>query len=129
MCRDSLGDHGPPTPDLEVFLDAAALPTRRVLQASDSGDGWLFAKVGLYVRPHLTVELAVEPPVEGAIDYGPGDRTERIVLSPCTRTPGRWLVYPGGYYVRKPACLTIRVRAGGGEAVARVPVGEACKGE
>ena len=127
VCRDSQrGDEGP-SPDLEIFLDVAALPTGRALQVNDSGDGWLFAKVGLYVRPDVTVELSVEPGAEAAMTYGPEhDRARRIVLPQCTMLPGRWIVYIGGYYVRKPTCLPVRLRARANEAVVRVPVGATC---
>lgn len=119
------GDDGPP-PDLEILLDAVAIPTQRVLQTNDQGDGWHFSKVGLYVRPHLTVELSVEPGMDAGVEYGSGDRSERVVLAQCTQLVGRWIVYTGGYYVRKPTCLPIRLRANGSEVVARIPVGVAC---
>ena len=126
VCPDSQGDAGPPSPDLEVFLDAAALPTRRVLQPNDAGDGWLFAKVGLYVRPDLTVELSVDDETAAGISYGRGERSPRVVLPRCTAMPGRWIVYTGGYYVRRPMCLPITLRVQGAEAPARVAVGTGC---
>jgi hypothetical protein len=125
-CPGSLGEQGPPSPDLETFLNAVALPTRRELQPNDHGDGWLFAKVGLYVRPDRTVELSVEPATDAGVEYGPGDRAQQAVLRRCTEIPDRWVVYTGGYYVREPMCLTVRVRVDGAEALAHVPVGAAC---
>ena len=119
------GDAGP-SPDLEILLDAAALPTKRVLETDDHQDGWLFSKVGLYVRPNLTVELSVESTMDAGIEYGGSDRSRRIVLTQCTQLPGRWIVYTGGYYVRKPTCLPIRLRVNGIEAVARIAVGAPC---
>jgi hypothetical protein len=119
------GDEGPP-PDLEVLLDAVALPTQRLLQTSDHGNGWHFAKVGLYVRPHLTVELSVEPGMDAGVEYGRVDRSERVVLAQCTQLSGRWIVYTGGYYVRNPTCLPIRLRANGSETTARISLGVAC---
>jgi hypothetical protein len=126
-CRDSQNGDDGPSPDLEVVLDAAALPTTRALQVNDAGDGWLFAKVGLFVRPHLTVELSIEPDVDAAVEYGPGERSRRVVLPQCTVLPDRWIVYTGGYYVRKPACVPVRLRAKASEALVRIPVGAACQ--
>jgi hypothetical protein len=125
-CPDSLGDVGPPSSDLEVFLDAAALPTQGELHPNDSGDGWLFAKMGLYVRPDVTVELSVDPAAQAAISYGRQDRLPTVVLQRCTDLPGRWIVYTGGYYVKTPMCLPVRVRVHGDEVQVRVPVGAGC---
>jgi hypothetical protein len=125
-CRDSQNGDAGPSQGLEILLDAAALPTQRVLQANEHNDGWLFAKVGLYVRPHLTVELSVGPGTDAGVTYGPGERAESVVLPQCTVLPGRWIVYTGGYYVRKPMCLPIRLRASGNEAQTRIAVGAPC---
>jgi hypothetical protein len=37
-----------------------------------------------------------------------------------------WLAYPGGFYVRKPLCLPLRVRVGTRSTVIRVSLGRAC---
>ena len=37
-----------------------------------------------------------------------------------------WLGYPGGFYVRKPLCLPLRVRVGTQSALIRVSLGKAC---
>jgi hypothetical protein len=44
--------------------------------------------------------------------------------APDQSTP--WLAYPGGFYVRKPLCLPLRIRVGTQSTVIRVSLGKAC---
>ncbi|MBV1851196.1 hypothetical protein [Catellatospora tritici] len=125
-------DVAPPRPELEVVLDAVALPTRQVLQAADSGEpGKLFAKQGLQVRPGVTVELAVvdDPSGHSRIGWGsPGPETTRLRVPACPGYSGvdGWPAYAGGYLVDRPQCLHLRIRVAAREQTVGIPVGAPC---
>jgi hypothetical protein len=134
-CQDSIDHVDVPPDDLEVVLDAVALPTRHPLQANETNDppGWLFAKYGLVVRWDATVQLLVDDPARGhaRIGWGSPGRTGQALryggcgFPGCDRDCG-WLVYAGGYTVDAPACVPVLVRSGGREARVRVGVGTRC---
>ncbi len=117
-----------PPPDLEVLLDAVALPTRTVLQANESGEpGLLFAKHGLVVRAGVEVEVAVQAPSgrRQLLTWGsPGPEGAAVRVPPCTGAS--WIVFAGGYLVDAPACVRLVVRSVGREARTQVPVGAPC---
>jgi hypothetical protein len=139
-CREPI-DGGPPDADFQVVLGVVALPTSavtRALQASDSGDATapaLFAKTGLLVRAGRAFELDVpgDPGNRLGIGWGNGltfRPSARFAVPACPDTFGTgWLAYPGGYWVDRPLCLPLTVRAGAREQRVTVGIGAACPGQ
>ena len=84
-------------------LDAAAV----------HGKNYLVVKVPLAVapsaRPYRTVSIA--GPTTALLDYGPR-LARQVRLSVCGH---RYTFYPGGLYVRRPACVVLSVAAPGVE--------------
>jgi hypothetical protein len=139
-CRDPVGSLATPGPDVQVIGGAIALGTSttspQALQTSDSGldDAALrlFAKTGLLVRTGAQAELVVPSSWSGRAAFAWGNAavvpTERLAAGPCAEV-GPWLAYPGGYYVRDPACIPVVVRVGGEETQIHVGVGAPCPGQ
>lgn len=97
----------------------------------DGGTG-LFAKQGLLVRRGEMVELIVPEELRGRfwLEWG-GLRTpsDHVVVDRCDGND-EWVVFVGGYFVRRAACLPVMVRVRGGEPrQVHIGVGAPCPGQ
>jgi hypothetical protein len=92
----------------------------------------LFAKNGLLVRTGVKSELIVAPRSPGKVTFMWGNNgvrpTTRHLVMSCPGDGG-WIVFPGGYYLAKPACVDLIVRTGGIDHRISVGVGTACAGQ
>jgi hypothetical protein len=138
-CANAI-DGGPPPAGFEVVLGIVALPTSSAgpaLQAFGSGDPStpaLFAKTGLLIRADSAFDLVVPVLPGNRLTIGWGNRAfrpgKRVVVPGCADQYGTgWLAYPGGYWVDRPLCLPLTVRAGNREQVVRIGVGTPCPGQ
>lgn len=139
-CGNSI-DGGPPPAGMQVVLGAVALPASpgsRALQAAASGGGagmpGLFAKTGLLVRAGVEAEISVDAPAgeRAGIGWGgaPSRPGRRFVVPACPDARGTgWLAFAGGYWVDRPLCLPLVVRAGGREQRVLIGVGRPCPGQ
>jgi hypothetical protein len=135
-CADAIDNRG--APDRTVFLGAVALSRTRALQANPSGepgpaDRW-FAKDGLEVASGASVALEVPPRWRGHLHIGwgsPAPRVDRLLIDNCRPPdPSRpWLVFAGGYFVDRPACVAVAVTAGAKTEIVPIGAGAACPGE
>jgi hypothetical protein len=126
-CADSIGG-GEMLDQLDVVLDTVALPTRSTLSAYPSSEpGWLFAKMPLFARSEVSVELRVAPAAVGRarIGWGPRGMGTQVRVLGCAPAPG-WIAYSGGYQVTSPLCVPLIVRSGGRESLVSVGVGVRC---
>ncbi|MFC0861524.1 hypothetical protein ACFHYQ_04350 [Sphaerimonospora cavernae] len=139
-CGDAIGEYHSPDDNLQVIVDAVALPTSKssaqALQVGedstpDGGTGF-FAKQGLLVRRGRHVELIVPERLTGRfwMVWGrPGSPGARIVVNRC-EARDEWIAFPGGYIVRETGCLPVQVRVDGGAAhEVLIGVGEPCPGQ
>jgi hypothetical protein len=128
-CTNPIDSLAEPPGGYTVLLDAVALRTGEELQAEKAGDGRYFAKTGLLIRTGQAAELVV-PANVAEVDWGntgAGQRTAHLRIPACPKFgAGEWQVYPGGYYVPKPVCLAVEIRADGRTTTVRVPVGTPC---
>lgn len=134
-------DGGPAPAGWQVVLGVVALPTSprtRALQASDNIDPTepaLFAKTGLLVRAGHAFELGVPDSPANHLGIGWGNAlnfrpSARFAIPSCPDTFGTgWVSYPGGYWVDRPLCLPVTVRAGGREQQVRIGIGTPCPGQ
>jgi len=136
-CKGSIGST-PPTADWVVVDDAVALPSphRQALGAggyvTDGGVRRLFAKYGLVVRTGERAVLTVSDPAHVAIGWGsPAVPASRFVVPACPRSqPGAvWLDFPGGYFVTRPACISLLVTHRATRHLVRIGVGTPCPGQ
>jgi hypothetical protein len=137
-CQDAIASQDSPDSNLSVVFDQVALPTSNALQANRSsepnGSTRLFAKIGLLIASGASFELVVPAEWVGHLMIGwgnPGIRTSRLHVSGCVAntTQKRWLVYAGGYWVDTPACVPLRVTAGGRDQLVQIGIGKACPGQ
>jgi hypothetical protein len=102
-----------------------------MLTPTAAGDGApepLWAKTGLVVRVGVAVDLEIAPEAaaHARIGWGnPGSPVTRVHVDACTGRSA-WLWWPGGYWVDKPICLPLIVRAGRQEQTAYIPIGMVC---
>lgn len=115
----------------------AVAPKTDVLVLADSQDAaedgmrW-WTKTPIYVRPGTSWALAVDGAAVDHVRMGWGSpampRAE--VLPPLCpdRTPpaSGWWVFPGGFWVDRPGCYTLRLTADSGSTLIRVPLGQKC---
>ncbi len=136
-CGDFIATADGPSPGHSIVLDQVALPTDVALQANDSGEAdpaaRLFAKDGLLIRPGASFELVIPEDARGHASIGwgsPSIRTSRVVIAGCGTNNGdrTWLVYPGGYWVAEPMCLSLVVKAAQATEQVSVGVGASCPG-
>jgi hypothetical protein len=128
-CRDSRGQQfldGPPA-RLVNGVDGFVGETEYLPQdaAVVRGQRYLLVKVPLAVapnaRPYRT--LSIVRPTTARLSYGP--RLARQVRLPACGS--RYSFYPGGLYVRRPACVVLGVAAPSGEpATVAVPAMSKC---
>jgi hypothetical protein len=137
-CQDFIG-HEPPPTNLEQVLGVVALPTSSkaaALQTSrspgaDSAVG-LFAKTGLIIRAGTRFELVVPDGVMVTIGWGKGPvkPSRRVTVScPAGASSSGWLAYPGGYWLPRPTCALLIVRANGKERRVHIGLGTPCPGQ
>lgn len=97
----------------------------------------LFAKAGLFVRTGTTFELVVPDEAKDMVSIGWDGNgviypSRRVTVScPASTSPSgwTWLVYPGGFWVPRPACIPLVVRANGKEQRVPVGIGTPCPGQ
>ena len=146
-CQDVIASQPTPPSDSSTFLGGVALPTGRALQVNSSGNtdaqGTLFAKDALIIRRGASFDLVVPEQWRGRLTliWGslgkPTDHLRVPGCRPAQRMPSSshwavtddWLVYPGGYFVSRSACVSVIVRAGQAEQTVGIGVGAACPGQ
>ena len=140
VCRNYSDQH-PPPPDFEKVLDVVALPTSSkaaALQTSRTGEPdpavRLFAKTGLVIKAGTKFELVVPDEAKGMVSIGwggaPPTRSRRVTVScPARASSSGWQVYVGGYWVPRPACVPLIVRAGGKEQRVLIGLSTPCPGQ
>jgi hypothetical protein len=122
-------------PNRRLLFDRVAVPPvrfvhRPVYFPSRQKPLPYFAKFGLFLRDREDpIELAVPEPWRDRFaiswgDYGP-QQASVVRIFGCTSTR-RWVAYPGGFYVRKPACVPLLVRSGGKSTRIWIAMGTAC---
>ena len=134
-------DGGPVPAGWQVVLGVVALPTSprsQALQAFDDRDPTLptlFAKTGLLVRAGHPFELDVPDAGPNRIGIGWGNAltfrpSARFAVPACPDAfHTGWVSYPGGYWVDRPLCLPLTVRASGRSQVVRIGIGTPCPGQ
>jgi hypothetical protein len=140
VCRNFINQH-PPTPDFENVLGVVALHTSgkaAALQTGRTGDPdpavRLFAKNGLVIKAGTTFELVVPDEAKDIVSIGwgvgPIKPSRRVAVScPTGASSSGWLAYPGGYWVPRPACVPLIVRASGEEQRVQIGLGTPCHGQ
>jgi hypothetical protein len=137
-CADPIEVIDAPPESLEVIGGAIALQTTRSFstplqlgRAVGTGASALqFAKTGLVVRTGEQVEIIVVPaPGRTALVWwgntGNSRPAERFIVGPCASGAG-WLVFPGGYWVSEPGCVSLVVRHEDVDAYVTVALGGSC---
>jgi hypothetical protein len=128
----------PPTrPDERLVLGRVSLPAEEFpyppgYQPGTSGRLPYFAKYPLFVRAGSEpVELFVPSGwrTRFAVGWGNHGSYEAAIVkvNACPRSAlGPWLGYPGGYYLRRPACVPLIVRVGAKRTRVRIGIGKQC---
>jgi hypothetical protein len=142
-CRDPIGAADTPPSYVKAIGGAVALQTRsttrRALQTAATSDPNVpslrfRAKTPLFVRTGRAAKIIIPRKQLGrlAMTWGNTDHdgiaTRAFTVGPC---PGqsKWIVFPGGYYLTRPACIDLTVRAAGSDTRVRVGVGAPCPGQ
>lgn len=136
-CSAHIPANGPVPASYRVVLGAVALqvwPAAGVLQASADhtvGAPRFFAKTGLLVRAGVSSTITVQgkPHRVARIGWRNASVTpaRRVEVPPCPPDGSSgWLAFPGGYWVDRPTCVTVTIRAQGGVRTERVAVGSPC---
>jgi hypothetical protein len=141
LACDQYIDTRRPTPDYTVVLGVVALPIApkaAALQTGPSGGSdpstRLFAKTGLLIRTGTRFELAIPPAWAGRLRIGWANgpaQPEPGLLVSCHPYPGDrsgWLAYPGGFWVRHPACVPLLIETGGRRRRVQIGLGTPCPG-
>ena len=128
----------PPTrPDERLVLGRVSLPSRDFPYPPDyepaiPGPFRYFAKYPLFVRAgSQPVELIVPSAwrTRLAITWGNHGPYQAAIVQVNGCPPsasGPWLGYPGGYYLRRPACVPLIVRVGAKRTRVRIGIGKQC---
>ena len=138
-CGNYIGRDAPTAP-MQVVLGVVALPTSpgypalQTALTGDAGSRRLFAKTGLLVKPGTTFELVVPAGLADRLGIGwggaPSAPTSRLTVAECPNPGGAgWLAYAGGYWIDRPACVSLIVKAGGKEQQVQIGLGTACPGQ
>lgn len=142
-CGNFIG-HDPPSADLEEVLGVVALPTSpryAALQTTATAGTHpavrLYAKTGLFIRTGTAFDLVVPDEARDMVSIGWDGNgldkpSRRVTVScPATTSPSgwKWLVYPGGYWAPRPACVPLVVRTRGKERLVHIGLGRPCPGQ
>ena len=135
-CQEYVDNAGPEAPD-RVVLGVVSLPVSPSVQQlrtglPDRANPRLFAKHGLSVRAGTSFDLIIVDPTDGQVAMGWGNANEvepglHLSVRACPAAgSSEWLAFAGGYYLDRPACITLIVRTAQDEARVRIGVGTAC---
>lgn len=136
-CASPIDTLAAPPSEYRAALGAVALDTttHKTPSTTDDGDGrHYFVKTGILVRAGLKARISVVSPARGA-EMGWGNTGDlgaarQIVIDGChppNMSPkSKWLVFPGGFTLARPACVELKVTSGGRSATMKVPAGAAC---
>jgi len=143
-CNAPIGAVSTPPRSLTSISGTVALQTRssthRAIQAAAQPDATspyerYSAKTPLYVRTGgAKAEIIVPRKWLGrlALDWGNSAprtvATESLTVGPCAGS-ARWIVFPGSYYLAKPACIELVIRVTGHDHRVRMGVGTPCPGQ
>jgi hypothetical protein len=143
-CRMPIGGAFSLPESAAPFGDAVALQAsssnRQALQTARDASAKIafqryFAKSPLFLRTQnrgATILVSRRDRGHVALTWGNTDHdavaTRRLDVGPCPGGAG-WIVFPGGFYVDKPRCISLIVRTRGGEHRVAVGVGSACTGQ
>lgn len=118
-CDDYIGTD-PPSNDLQVVLGVVALPTKPAglpLQPASTGSSALsprlFAKSGLLIKAGTDFDIVVPNRVENRLQIGWGTArpSHAVAVRNCADVGNTgWLAFAGGYWLDRPACVTLDVR-------------------
>ncbi|HSC03091.1 MAG TPA: hypothetical protein VLC49_07220 [Solirubrobacteraceae bacterium] len=135
-------DTRPPTPDYTVVLGVVALPIApksAALQTGPSGlpdpSSRLFAKTGLLIRTGTKFELVIPPAWAGRLWIGWANGPARpgpgllVNCHPYPADRSGWLAYPGGFWLRRPACVPLLIKTGARSRRVQVGLGTPCPGQ
>jgi hypothetical protein len=137
-CDEHIGTTPPPA-GMRIVEGVVALPASpgiAALGTSLTGSGndahRLFAKWGLTIRAGRTFSLLIPSRLTQVASIGWGSSARpvvRLTVPGCQSGRARWLSYAGGYWVRRPLCLPLRVVVQGRTRTVRIGVGAACPGQ
>ncbi|HEY3185692.1 MAG TPA: hypothetical protein VGJ77_22800 [Gaiellaceae bacterium] len=133
-CEEAVDQTPPPEPSpLErVLLDRIAVARRDGLgepHATAPPPFRYFSKTGLMVRRgRTTVDLIVPRSWRSrfAIGWGAGGYVSSLRILGCSSAE-EWLMYTGGFYVSRLACVPLVVRVGARTAHVRFGIGKRCE--
>lgn len=135
-CDEYIDNTSPAAPD-HVVLGVVSLPVSPSVQELqttplDPAGTRLFAKHGLSVRAGASVDLSIVDPTGGQARMGWGNANEvepgaHLSVRACPAAGSSdWLSFAGGYYLDRPACITLIVRTAQAQAQVRIGVGTPC---
>jgi hypothetical protein len=136
-CDEAIAFTRAPSHGTRVLLGRVALPPERFPSrpraAPENRPLPYFAKFGLQIhsgREPVDVVVPRAWRARLALNWGenggPAQSSSIRVLA-CGPVLGRrWLAFPGGYFLRKPACVPLIVRVGSKSAHIRLGIGRSC---
>jgi hypothetical protein len=140
-CRQYI-DTRRPTPDYTVVLGVVALPIAprsAALQTWPSGESdpstRLFAKTGLLIKTGTKFDLAIPPAWAGRLRIGWANGPARpgpgllVNCHPSAGDRSGWLAYPGGFWLRHPACVPLLIETAGRSQRVQIGLGTPCPGQ
>lgn len=140
-CGQYIDTH-PPPPDYTIVGGVVALPIApraAALQTGPSGladqSARLFAKTGLLIKTGTRFQLTVPPAWAGRLRIGWANGPARpgpglsVNCHPYPEDRSGWLVYPGGFWLRHPACVPLLIETGGRSQRVQIGVGTPCPGQ
>jgi hypothetical protein len=143
-CQAPIGFASKPPDSVTDIGGAVGLQTRasnrRAIQTSFRTDATVpdaryFAKTPLFVRTGETSAAIIVPREHigrVALRWGNTDHdaiaTRTFRVGPCPG-PAPWIVFPGGYYLKKPGCIELIVRVSDRDHRVRMGVGSPCPGQ
>lgn len=137
-CADPIDEIEAPPESLQVIGGAIALQTSRTFSTplqlgrtvGTGSTALQFAKTGLVLRAGERVEIVVVPTSGRTAlvwwgNTGNDQPAARFMAGPCATGAG-WLVFPGGYWVSEPGCVSLVIRHEGIDEIVTVAVGAPC---
>lgn len=130
--RDSVGAATGGRPVLNVMA-LSGKPDETIGWGGANFEGFQFAKVGIAIRSGMKFDVLVPPGWRDRmrIGWGNGGYTLATTMHVpgCSAGPhpeAAWLIYPGGFWLKEPACVPLIIQTDTETATIDVPVGTDC---
>ncbi|MCQ9166147.1 hypothetical protein [Arthrobacter sp. STN4] len=125
-------DGKPGVPDLLFIATAGTGADATPWSDGATAEGLHFQKMGLIMKAGTAFTISVPLEMRNSMKIGWSNSgytiANKLTVSDCTSNQDNadWLVYPGGFWLKEPGCISLVVTKGQTSQTIHIPIGKTC---